>query len=1676
MDLKFPLTAIVITLLLAAPALSQVSASARPYYTVESQTSRAMVVSFDFGQLSIREVGDATPSAKIFEIPGLSSNYENGRPLLPVLALPLTLPEGRVSAAIRVEKTETYPGYYPLLFNDRPNNPEVEQARAGEFRRAAAAEARAFRSLYPEQIFELENLGLFRDYQLSALRVYPVQATGSGVTFYRKFTVTLSFSDSAPPAEAVPFSEAELLKKFVANKEQISLISPQTAQSSANYGTASSPVFSPGSTDTRVKIIVDRKGIYQVTGRDLQDARVDISAIDPAAFRLSNKGRDVAFFLTGGQDNSFDPDDYLEFWGERNEKTFLAQYPDQYADPFSDENVYWLDWGGSGGLRMVEENGSLITTTQVNPSLFYSATVHVEEDRQFMRLGEGSPEQLSYQRDLWFFDAGVKAVGKKEYPFQLLYPYEPSFRPVYVTVMFSGLSFGYHDVMVWLNNGFVGASPPNSWYSQDTARISNRSNSSLRPGDLQHGENVLEVQLPSLSSSSTDIVLLNWFEVTYDRYFRAHHNEIEFTRPALVLYPGTDLFQFDIDNFRRPDVEIYKKGISKIVNFRIDVETINDTNLYKISFQDNVPSGDIEYVALTPDRKKKPLRIEKDLPFDPEAPFRTLKDASNAAEYVIITHSRFYENGLELRDYRRGQGVATELIDVQDVYDEFNYGIKSPLAIQEFLRYAFFNWQRTPRLKYVLLLGDANSNYKSKSATAMDFVPTFFYQTQEFGAAATDYPYALISGNDEIPDLFVGRIPVNTNNEVNISVAKIKEFEQTAPVNAWRNRALFIAGKDDGTYELQNPANPAFRTQNTRIIEAILPRYISGNRLNSVKDPNLPFDPNFGSSSDLRDYFDEGMFWVNFMGHGGGGIWADEGLMQLPDVDRLNNKGMYPFVTSMTCFTGGFENPARPGLAEKLLLAPDKGAIGVLGSSGLGYLHNDFSMLWYIGQFLFDRSMSVGEMTTIGRILYWNSQGRYGNVPGQSTPGFEGVKREMVYQYNLLGDPYLKLHYAPSALGVEPHTVTPQRGDTLQVAISTPLFAADGYLELADGKFNLVDRIPLFGVSQNAVAPVIIPQSFPDGTGLIRVYLSDGSQDGSGQAAIGVNYAALSSVEIQPPDPRVDDTVYVNLRVQDVHGIRRVYLFRDAGLDTIFAVRDLADTTRFTAKMKPTFQVQTVPYEVHVENRVGNISIFRGLSYVVTDTRPDIALVPGSLQFTGQKKAQVKVGVTNVAGAGEDDRVKVNVFLAEEQRNGQVGSFFASGAVALSSNDSASVHIDFPLSLNRPEFRLYAYAEVDSAEDVADFKPENNSLRQLLTPTIFNVTPAGSDTITAGAYRVYFPPGSVSDSSAVRLELQTFAKPQDQIGLLPVSTLAQGEYHALSVSLLNPAVTQNAPFQLVASLDPALVDTSQYPVEEITLYEKVNSSQPWTSTLFAGDATNLRLEAYLQKNGVYAPFISTDANAPRIELTVDGRPVLQSGLVSPKPSLYVIVQDESGINLQKDKISITLNGAALPEDKVLIPDSVQKNNVLGITANPELGQGRHRLSVGVQDVNGNSTQKEFELVVNEDFDIIVYGNYPNPFDKQTIFAYFVNLNDDLDEFEIRIYTVSGRLIRRIDSDINNGINDPDGGAKRKGYNELIWDGRDQEGNEVANGVYFAQIRGTYQGETKEKILKVARLR
>ncbi|MCB0277062.1 MAG: hypothetical protein KDI06_19745, partial [Calditrichaeota bacterium] len=794
----------------------------------------------------------------------------------------------------------------------------------------------------------------------------------------------------------------------------------------------------------------------------------------------------------------------------------------------------------------------------------------------------------------------------------------------------------------------------------------NVGNSTIRTNNLNHGTNTLEVQLPTLPDitqivrgpngeirtivvKGTDIVLLNWFDVTYDRKYLAHQNRIDFRRPSFIPFPRVDLFQFDLENFVRSDISIYKKGVSKIINFRIRDEVIRDTTFYTISFQDNVTTDQVEYVAISENQKKRPKRIEVDLPFDLQNPSRLLRDRSNAAEYLIITHKEFYNDAIALAEHRRSQGLTVEMVTVQDIYDEFNSGIKSPLAIQDFLRYAFFNWSRQNRLKYVVFLGDANFNYRINSGVNQDYVPTFMIQTQDFGASATDFPYTLIAGDDDIPDIFLGRIPVSTKSDVSNVVNKIIEYDTFAEISAWRNQALFISGNDSSTYELFS-SNPAFRTQNSRIIESILPNHLSASRLNTVRNRSLPIDPNFGSSIDLLDYWNDGLFWVNFMGHGGGGIWADVKLMGITDVDRLTNQGRYPFVTSMTCFTGAFENPSQLGLAQKLLLVPDKGAIGILASSGLGYLHNDYTMLWNIGQYMFDGQSRMGEKVTLGKIRYQSPAGRryVGNL---TTPGYNDVRKEMLYQYNLIGDPYTRMKYAPEGLSLEVSNPNPQLGEDISVTINSSLAFADGYLDLVDNQFNLVRQIPLFGVSGSQTVNVPIPNDFSEGTGIIRAYLNDGSSDAAGNVRIGVNYAALQELTVDPAIPGVGDTVTVSMRLFDRVGINKVYMFVNNAFDTTFATRGAVDTSLFSARIDPADSLTTVIYDLYVENNLGNRSAFPNQSYVVRDIRPDITIKRNSLSFTGTRRTEIKAIVENNAGAGGDGSLKVDVRFFDGEQN-----------------------------------------------------------------------------------------------------------------------------------------------------------------------------------------------------------------------------------------------------------------------------------------------------------------------------------------------------------------------------------------------------------------------------------------
>ena len=107
---------------------------------------------------------------------------------------------------------------------------------------------------------------------------------------------------------------------------------------------------------------------------------------------------------------------------------------------------------------------------------------------------------------------------------------------------------------------------------------------------------------------------------------------------------------------------------------------------------------------MSPDHIESPQAIVLERP-------SRLTDTSTRADYIMIAHRRLREAIEPLAEFHRSQGHDVEVVDLQDIYDEFAGGVARPWALRDFLSHAYHRWSR-PAPRFVLLVGDASWNGK----------------------------------------------------------------------------------------------------------------------------------------------------------------------------------------------------------------------------------------------------------------------------------------------------------------------------------------------------------------------------------------------------------------------------------------------------------------------------------------------------------------------------------------------------------------------------------------------------------------------------------------------------------------------------------------------------------------------------------------------------------------------------------------------------------------------------------------------------------------------------------------------------------------------------------------------------------------------------------------------------
>jgi hypothetical protein len=333
--------------------------------------------------------------------------------------------------------------------------------------------------------------------------------------------------------------------------------------------------------------------------------------------------------------------------------------------------------------------------------------------------------------------------------------------------------------------------------------------------------------------------------------------------------------------------------------------------------------------VLSTNELKVPITISEVV--DPD-----LSNGANGADYILITHKDLGWDGNgdaypwlnSLVALREGQGLRVMVVNVEDIYNEFAYGITTPHAIKDFLSHAYDNWV-SPAPQYVLLVGDSTYDYKDNlNIGTINYVPTYLSWTEYMGETLTDDWFARVSGNDAVPDLYIGRLPAASEAQAAEMINKIVGYESTLNSKTWEKNTLLVADDQTEYYE-------AIFEIMSNDVAALIPEGMNSPFTEYLADYPDPVD----LKATIKDKINnEGTLMVNYSGHGSVQIWTLDPVFEVGDVADLTNSTKLPFFVSMTCLTGFFGYPESwdfPSMAEVLLRSANKGAVAAFMSTGM---------------------------------------------------------------------------------------------------------------------------------------------------------------------------------------------------------------------------------------------------------------------------------------------------------------------------------------------------------------------------------------------------------------------------------------------------------------------------------------------------------------------------------------------------------------------------------------------------------------------------------------------------------------------------------------------------------------------------------------------------------------------
>ena len=291
---------------------------------------------------------------------------------------------------------------------------------------------------------------------------------------------------------------------------------------------------------------------------------------------------------------------------------------------------------------------------------------------------------------------------------------------------------------------------------------------------------------------------------------------------------------------------------------------------------------------------------------------------TNAFDYVVVSHGNFTAQMAPLKALRDREGLHSAIVDIDDVYDEFSFGEKTPQALRDFLQWAHTTWQTKPR--FVVLAGDATTDPRDYEGLGDgDFVPTKSVSMTQVAQETASDDWFVDYDDDGLPDTAIGRLSVRTADQAAAVVAKIVGYNP-ASQEPWTRNLLLVADEHDGTTNFEEATHG--------LSDSLRTDYST----TQIAVGSLGVD---AAHDALQQAVNAGHLIVNYSGHGSSDIWGSNGtLLRRDDIASWQTVGRLPLVVAMNCLNGMFNTIFdEESLAETMQRAPNGGAIAVWASS-----------------------------------------------------------------------------------------------------------------------------------------------------------------------------------------------------------------------------------------------------------------------------------------------------------------------------------------------------------------------------------------------------------------------------------------------------------------------------------------------------------------------------------------------------------------------------------------------------------------------------------------------------------------------------------------------------------------------------------------------------------------------